>query len=325
MNYIELKNHLNNALQGNDKFSPVYVLTNSDEYLQEQAVKMFKNILDKEFYEFNLAIYSQEDFSDAIDALYTFPVFDTYKVVFVNVSSALSDEQKQLLDGYTKEPNDGSILVFVVGEDAKFTLKGSAITTVMCEFESENDVYKEINNIVQEDPYRTINRDAASELIVRTQKNMTRIVSELKKLKSYKDDVITREDVIQMVTADIEYQTYELANALGDKNSNKALEVLNVFIKDGIKYTTILSSLYDKYRLMLHVSLNSAATNDEIAEVLGVKSGQIYYVRKVASNYSQMRLKRSVDYLHSLLIDTVSGRRQESSVIHEAVLQLLAL
>ena len=36
-----------------------------------------------------------------------------------------------------------------------------------------------------------------------------------------------------------------------------------------------------------------------------------------------MRLKRSVDYLHSLQYDVLSGRRTENSALQQAVLELL--
>ena len=125
------------------------------------------------------------------------------------------------------------------------------------------------------------------------------------------------------MSKDIELQIYELANAVSEKNANKALEALDVFFKNCIRGVTIINRLYDKYRNMLHAELNKNLPNEEVAKLLGMKSGAVYFLRKVSSNYSQMRLKKCVDYLHSLQYDVLSGKRSDVSAIHEAILQLL--
>ena len=152
---------------------------------------------------------------------------------------------------------------------------------------------------------------------------MSRIATEMVKLKAYCDDVITKRAVEEMVSANIDFQIYELANAVSEKNANKALEALDVFFKNGIRGVTIINRLYDKYRNMLHAELNKNLPNEEVAKLLGMKSGAVYFLRKVSSNYSQMRLKKCVDYLHSLQYDVLSGKRSDVSAIHEAILQLL--
>ena len=154
---------------------------------------------------------------------------------------------------------------------------------------------------------------------------MSRIVSEITKLKSYSQGTITRQDVCDMVSADIDFQIYELANAVSEKNADKAIEVLDVFFKNGIRGVTIINRLYDKYRNMLHAELNKNMPNEELGKLLGMKSGAVYFLRKTSSNYSQVRLKKCVDYLHSLQCDILTGARNDVSAIHEAILQLLAI
>lgn len=154
---------------------------------------------------------------------------------------------------------------------------------------------------------------------------MARIAIEIAKLKSYSNGTITKIDVCEMVSADIDFQIYELANAVSEKNASKALEVLDVFFKNGIRGVTIINRLYDKYRNMLHAELNKGLSNDDLAKLLGMKSGAVYFLRKVSSNYSQMRLKRCVDYLHALQFDVLTGKRGDVSAIHEAILQLLVI
>ncbi len=326
MKYTELKKHLEAVLNGNEKPYTAYVVFGSDDYLKSNALKMFKALVLPDYADFNLSVLDGDDnVSSAIDALYTFPMFDERKVVVLSLD-ALSESGRSELVKYLADPSETSMLVVVCEQDVAKALKDKRLQTIDCSRLEDSELAEEIRAIASIPPSRSIGTDAVRELIVRTQGNMARIAGELVKLKAYSDDVITYRDVCEMVTADVDFQIYELANAVSEKNADKALEVLNVFFKNGIRGVTIINWLYDKYRNMLHVELNKGLPNEELAKMLGMRSpGAIYHLKKASSNYSQMRLKRSVDYLHSLQCDVLSGKRNDMSAIHEAILRLLAI
>ena len=217
--------------------------------------------------------------------------------------------------------------VFVIdcGDEIAKAFKSKKAQAVSCSRLDDVEILSEIDELCKKPPQIKIDRDAAVELISRTQGSMARIAIEIAKLKSYSNGTITKIDVCEMVSADIDFQIYELANAVSEKNAAKALEVLDVFFKNGIRGVTIINRLYDKYRNMLHAELNKGLSNDDLAKLLGMKSGAVYFLRKVSSNYSQMRLKRCVDYLHALQFDVLTGKRGDVSAIHEAILQLLVI
>ena len=154
---------------------------------------------------------------------------------------------------------------------------------------------------------------------------MARVVSETNKLKAYANETITRADVEEMVVPDLDFQVYELSSAIAEKDGNEALKMLNLFFANGVRGVTILNLIYDRYRKMLHAELNKNKTNDEIGQMLGMKSGAVYYLRKTSIKYSQVRLKKCVDYLHKMQFDVLSGKRAEASALQEAVLQLLII
>lgn len=326
MKYGEFKQHFQTVKDGQAKFAPVYIVAGDDEYLKDEVLALFKGIVDPEYADFNFSSVSGDGgMSEAIDAAYTFPMFDERKVVLLTLNSAPNESEKAAYEKYLADPCDTSVLVIDCDEETAKSFKSKKAQSVNCSRLDDVELLGEIETLCQKPPQIKIAKDAATELITRTQGSMGRIAVEIAKLKSYSEGTITRIDVCEMVSADIDFQIYELANAVSEKNAAKALEVLDVFFKNGIRGVTIINRLYDKYRNMLHAELNKGLSNDDLAKLLGMKSGAVYFLRKVSSNYSQMRLKRCVDYLHSLQFDVLSGKRGDMSAIHEAILQLLVI
>lgn len=340
MKYTELKQHIAKAMQSG--FAPLYCVYGDDDCLCSKALKMFEGIVSLDYADFNLIKISDENDVDmAIDALSTFPMFDEYKVVILAVQNVVAKSKKKFsedegeaqshvkdaIDEYMQSPNPTSVLVInCASKDVASAFKYKTAQTVDCSRLDEESLKREIVAIASAEPKMDIQPQAVSELILRTQSSMGRIESEMAKLKAYSSGVITYRDVCDMVVADTDYKMYEFANAVSQKNCEGALKVLNVLMENGLRGATILNLLYGKYREMLHASLNKDLSNDDLARLLGMsKSGAVYYLKQVASNYSQMRLKKSVDYLHALQYDVLMGKRNETSAVHEAVLQLITI
>lgn len=322
MKYSEFNQHLKSAINGEAKLAPLYVVCGDDDYLKASILGSVKHIVDSDYADFNLSIIDN-DIESAIDSAYTFPMFDEHKVVILNLDNALTEEGKALISKYIASPSETTIFVIAYDDWTSSTINSKKITIVDCSRLENVELIEQIKLLASKAPAIKINLDASNELIDRTQGNMSRIASEMAKLKSYSEGVITKQDVCLMVNADIDFQIYELANAVSDKNANKALEILDVFYKNGIRGVTIINNLYDKYRKMLHAELNKGMSNEDLAKLLGMKSGAVYFLRKVSSSYSQVRLKRCVDYLHDLQFDVLCGARNENSASQEAILQLL--
>ncbi|MDE6302054.1 MAG: DNA polymerase III subunit delta [Clostridia bacterium] len=326
MEYGELKQHIDGALMGSEEFSPVYVVFGEDDYLRAQAIKLLKSVVDEDFAAFNFSQFSADGgVRDAIDTLYTYPVFGQYRAVVLTVGQKLADEDKEAIKAYLSSPSESSIFIVDCDADTAKSIKGKAVKSVDCSTLKSDALIPEIKKLCAEEPARSIDNAAADELIVRTQGSMSRIASELVKLKAYCDETIKLADVREMVTADLDFQIYELTSAVSEKNANKAFQVLDVFYKNGIRPMRIINQLYDRYRKMLHAELNKGLSNDDVGKLLGMKGGAVYHMRRVSSEYSQVRLKKSVDYLHSLQCDVLTGRCSENTALKQAMFELLSI
>ncbi|MEG1529101.1 MAG: DNA polymerase III subunit delta [Clostridia bacterium] len=330
MKYTELDTHIKNAFSGinGESFSALYLVFGEDDYLVQSAEKKFKNIVENEFADFNFSVADATDgASNIVSLLNTFPTFDKYKVVFVpNFNAKLSQKDSDVLAAYFKDPCESSILVAEASGDAlKDLRKIKCRNDVDCARLDDASLSVEIAKLMNETPKREITKSAERELITATLGSMSRIACEIQKLKAYCDGVINQDDVKEIVPKDTDFQIYDLSNAVSEKNWDKALSILGDFMQNGTKPTTVISLMYGHYRNMLHIELHKNDSAEEIATLLGIKPGAIYHIKKVSSNYSQIRLKKSVDYLHNLQCDILSGRRTETSALNEAVLQLLSI
>ena len=320
MKYSELKTHLNDAVNGGT-FAAAYFLTGEDEYLLHEAKRLFGETLDSGFKDMNFSKTS--DVGEAIETLYTFPVFDIRRVCVLEKDD-LNEDETAKLKAYLDSPASEAILVADMGEGAKL-FKGKNIESVSCAALSDEELRDFVREQFSSPPAVPVENAAVEELITRTQGSLARIVGEAKKLKAYSPSGVARADVTQMVASDIEYQTYILSEAVANRDAGRALTVTDAILKSGIPEHVLLAAIYERYRRMLHISLNKDMSNEQLAKIFGFKKqGQVYFLRKSAENYSQVRLKAIVDLLHSLQYEFVSGERSEASALSEAILTLLA-
>jgi len=322
LKYVELEQHISDVLAGKENFAPAYVVCGDDDCLHAKAVAALASVVDEDFADLNLSKFSSDDgIAAAVDALYTYPVFGNYRAVVLGLSQKLSEADKEVLKAYIASPSETSVFVLDCDPEVAATLKGKGYERVDCAKLPDADLRVLIPKLFA--PTHTIDRDAADELIRRTQGFMSRISGEIVKLKDYCDGRVTCRDVADTVAADIDFQIYALADAVSKKDADTALAVLDAFYKNGIRSMRIINQLYDKYRKMLHAELNKGLSNDALGSLLGIKGGAVYHLRQVSGGYSQMKLKKCVDYLHGLQFDVLSGRRTENSALGEAVLELL--
>lgn len=327
LRYPDLDKHIESVLSGEENFAPLYVVFGDDDYLKDLAVKRFAAMLDKDYADFNLAKFEKNTSVDDVkDALDTYPMFDSVKIVVQYFDDKPSDEVKKFVDEYVKAPVPTSVFVVVADGEASKSFTSKKMERIDCSHLEDSELVYEINKILFVEPACSIEPNAAEELILRTQHDMARIVSETKKLKDYAEGRITKADVENMVVADVEYKVYELAEAISTKNGTAALNMLAKLYEDGFKGVTLINRIYDRYRNMFFSIVNKDMRPDELAQALGIKSpGAVYYLRKTAGNYTPMRLKRCVEFLHGLQYDVLSGKRLEGSAVQEAVLGLLAM
>jgi len=244
--------------------------------------------------------------------LKTLPFLSDYRVIrltnpkILHSTASIDSRLVEELISFLKNPIDTTILITIISpleyqkikKDAKdlskklfeaLTAKGSLYTLAEARPEDMDQIIKE-----ELKDFKVETR-AIEELKTRVLGDPTRILSEISKLKLYKDTekTITASDVDLMVSRDLEDKVYLLTSAIISHARKEALNLYSDFKKSGIMDSQILSSIINKFQELYIVKTmaSSGYNKDMIAEAFHVKAGRAYYMMQDASRIKLFDIK----------------------------------
>lgn len=314
MKFAELKKHLKTESLGQ-----VYFISGDDSFLINTAIGHFKSLI-TEMVDFNVSeIVSCVEPRTVIESCETLPILSDKRLV---VCYDYKGNTEPLVD-YIKKPNDSTILVFV---NEKLTENFSAIinllTIVDCNKLESSSIkmwirakVKELNGAIEE--------DASMLLIEYCASNMARVSRETEKLAFYKSgNVITRQDVVELVTADVEYQVFQLSEAVATRNNVMAGKVLKELMLSSIPPVTLLGMVYAHFRRLLYCAINPS--DGDLSKKLGVKEFAVTKSKEQAKKYTPLRLKKICDDFHIYDNAIKNGELADKMALETFVLKTLA-
>lgn len=185
---------------------------------------------------------------------------------------------------------DGSFcLVFVTESDKGFDVDG--VEKVNCNRLDKDSVCKWIISYGKRQQV-TIERNVADRLAQYCLNDMSRVSVETQKLIDYGE--VSIESIEQLVHKDAEYVVYDLSQVIARRNVSRALELYKGLVSRGEEPRALFGLLYNFYRRAYYVK-TTAGSNDELANMLGVRPGAIEFAKETASRYKPMQLKRALE------------------------------
>ena len=250
-------------LKNSTALAPFYILKGKDAYLRRMAIDYFKSLCPPEYIDFNFSVFSLNDGIEKIlDSVHTMPMFSDYRFVVVEgVGDRILESDFLAFEKYLSSPDEGSVLIFEtesaeIKSEEKFrsvkSLEKYAIV-VDCERMTIDEQEAEIEKILSTGYSVAIERSAVQTLVNYTGGDMQRIYCELEKLRYFCDGRITKDEVEELVSPEMESQIYELSNALGEGNSSRTMYILSNFFKYGVSPTAVVIVLTNHYRRLLAV------------------------------------------------------------------------
>ena len=306
-----------------------YMITGDDAFLMERSYNLILNAYNIEFQELNVIKFNGEslDFEQVVKALQTLPAFSMYKLVFVDMSTKLTKVQNiKLMEDYLENPNASSILVVRVGEnDAQFAVKNKEkLIEVDCSRLEKPLAKKFIENEFLKLGKR-IADDAFDLLYSYTNGDLANALNEIVKLSNFvgEKNEIAREDIEKITIKNLEFQIFELTENLGKKNAKVAFEILEELKSRKEGYKGILPLIYNHFRRLLHISLNSNLSRATLAGYLGVKEYAISKVEQQLKYFSKKKLKDICEMCVDLDFKTKNSMISLELAIEMLVLKIL--
>ncbi len=308
--YEQLEKELNSK-----ELNPIYLFYGNEEYLIDGMLKKIKNKFGELIQGINYVVIDDSNVNDLIFNIEV-PAFGYDKKLIVAKNTGLFKK-----DGRKKEPTplQKEVVNFI---EENFSVAQEMAVIVFIESEIDKNVVYDIihkNGITCEinelKPVQLIaklkqicslykvNCDEATlkHLLETSGTNLQILINEIRKLIEYVGEggTITCEAVDQLAIRQIESVIFDLTDHLGNKKTDKAMEVLDNLIYQKEPLQKILVTLYNHFK-KLYLCTVAQNLNKDITTALSLKPNQTFLVnkyKKQASYFKQKELKQILQEL----------------------------
>jgi DNA polymerase-3 subunit delta len=277
------------------EIAPLYYFHGDEPYLIERGVKRLMGLtVPRDSRDFNLDIfYGKECRGDEIaTAAQTLPMFAERRVVLVRRSSELPAPALDKLTEYVADPSPTTCLIFEgekIDQRKKFFLeirkKG-----MLVEFKRLYE--NQLAPFIREEAavYGKKVEPAALEMLVYlVGNNLQELAAEMEKVATFigNRDMVKVADIREIVSDTKVDTVFELANALGEKETGKALRSLNTILRDGEAPLMVLAMLTRHFRQLWRVKelCEKKVPTQEISRATGINPYFIKGIVEQARNY----------------------------------------
>lgn len=274
----------------------------------EVIKRQIANLLKEENFDSNLVtVYDMEEvnISMAIMDLDTYGFFNEKKVVYCKNCSFLEatkteiEHDLSLLEKYINCPNSNNTLILscrkMDNKKKMVKLLKEKATYLLCDIDLNKYVKDEISS------YKMTN-EAINYLIESVGNDFVRLENELNKLMLLKHDTkeITKEDIDLITIKKLDYNIFNLIDAIMKKKKKESLQIYQEMINYGEDIFKIFIMLANQIRLIYQIKVLKNYSNEEIMQTLHLKnSKQVMALRYKMNEYTEQNL---LDYLHKLSI-----------------------
>ena len=295
----------------------LYVVEGDDSYLRNQAIEVFRSLVDKDVADLNLSEFdggvSGNVLTNAIEAL---PFMADRRVVIVRDWEVRADDGAVKAVLASVKRADSTVAVFVSDTRALPTLLKKAATVVRCD---KPDVFLLADRISAKFAAASVRASDGVCKMIATYSGLDtgRALNEADKLVSTGLKLITENEVKTYVHRETDYAIFALTDEIAAGNRAMALEILRDLSVENSP-ASILAVLQNNYRRVLYVAL-SKESDEALIEALGVHPYVLKKTRALAKNYSQVGIKKLVDKLTELETDFKTGKLSEENAMWLAI------
>lgn len=275
--------------------------------------------------EINVSVFTDENFdtNNIINSCNQFSFFNEKRMVIIqDIFKELSQDNKKRFENYSKNPNKDCLLVIIdsIGSKTFDFIKEAEI--IDCK---PNQDY--IINYIKEqfNKYnKNISLDNCKKLNDYCLGDLNRINLEIKKISDYlisKVEVLDS-DIDKLVFKDTELKVFDLTNALGVKDGNKALKILYDMLQANEAPIKILALITGTFRRMMFAKINKGS-NAELANALNCKEFAIVKAKESANKYSATQLKNILNLLLEADYNIKSGQMSQENVLYYLICKII--
>jgi DNA polymerase III subunit delta len=313
------------------KFRPVYYFYGPEDYRIKEAEKsLVKKFLPKSQAGINHSILSgaRQSLSEILSELAVFPMLGERQVFTITDIQSLTPDEIEKVFALLHPPDPNRIVVLISPSDKTpkkntKTFKLLSGKTGAVEFNRLSDALsiKRIKGMLGENQI-TIDEEAENILAVLGDGNMGGLIEEINKLINYigPGGKVTREDIARICSDYQVFDIYELANAAARGERDRALQIINFYLKEGERTSGILFWLGDHFADLYLIKNRKA--------VAGWKQTRTYYLdalRAQAGFFENEALEKIIELLSDADNDLRHNIRPESMILERLIINICNL
>lgn len=313
----------------------IYLLYGTNYFLIKREIEKIK--LENNIESIDINNYNLENtiLDNILDDALTLSLFSQKKMIIVDNSYIFTpsvrkkglDHNIDLLNKYIENPNPDTILIFVVNEekidDRKKIVKLIKINGNVIEF---NEV-KNIDTFIKHE-LNDYKMDAVTinSFVNRVGDNLAIIASEIEKLKLYKNDdkIITKDDVFDVCSEQIDVDMNELTNSIVSKNISKSLKIYNELIKQGEEPLQIIIRLANQFRIIYQSKelTKKGYSNKDIADILGIHPYRVKKALEISYKFPSKELMSILKKLSRIDEGIKMGNMDKNIALEQFILEI---
>ena len=283
---------------------PVYLIYGSEELLLERAVKRLRDRLAAVAdLDFNLETFDGGSSSsdEVTNAANTMPFMSDRRLVIVRDVDKLDASSLEALAAYARDPAPFTCLVLVATKIAKNSklYRAAAATGVTYEYAApkRSEYASEAVRLLKERGKR-MSQGTAQALVDLVGRDLRKLDSEADKLAAYVGDAaeVTSADVAEAVAAGAAASVFELTDAVGERDTGKALRILHRLLQAGESPLGVHAMLSRHVRALVGARALSARgmLPDAMAPEIGMAPWLARNAARQASGYEPLELARAL-------------------------------
>lgn len=259
---------------------PLLFFYGAESFLMNRTFEQLRDlIVPPESRDFNYQQDYARDINPAnlMDSVQTLPVFARHRMVVIKAAHEMSAAMHEGLMPLLENPIPETVLLFMgtkIDSRRKFFQRFKK-TGVLVEFKPLYD--NQLPAFVRDESGRmglTLTEEAMRLFCRRVGTGLEEIVGQLHKLQNYMgaETLIDVEHVRQMVTDSHQESIFDLANAVGQRQTEKALILLRRMLDDGEPPLRILTMVVRHFRQLwkTHEGLANNTSNKDLARQVGI-------------------------------------------------------
>ena len=315
---------LEKELNTDKPLNNLYLLYGEERFLLNNCVKKIKKKFGELLQGINYVIIDETTIDDLIYNIES-PAFGyDRKLILVKNSLLFKKDgrkkqgtpiQEKVANFIENTELDNDVIVIFIEENVDKNVVYEAIAKkgIIVEFKEldENSIVKKLKQIAS--MYKVnISDEIAKYLIEVSGTNMQYLINEIRKLIEFvgPSGTITKEAVDKLAIKQIDNIIFELTDNLGNKQTSKALDVLDGLIYNKEPIQKILVTLYNHFK-KLYLCLLAEENNKDIATSIGLKPNQTFLINKYKRqlNYFQEHdLRKILDEFTNLDYNSKNGK-----------------